>query len=49
VDNIKTDLRNTGLEDVDWIKLASGQGPVADSCEHGNKLFGSVQGGEIIA
>jgi len=26
----------------------SGQGPVADSCEHGNEPLGSIKGGEFL-
>jgi hypothetical protein len=27
---------------------ALGYGPVADSCEHGNELSGSTEGGELL-
>jgi hypothetical protein len=32
-DNIKMDLKEKGLESVDWIYVP-GHGPVAGSCEH---------------
>jgi hypothetical protein len=34
-DNIKVDLKETGREGVDWIKLLR-KGQVAGCCEHGN-------------
>jgi hypothetical protein len=37
VDKIKTDLREIGFGDVDWIHLAQ-----AGSCEHGNEPSGSI-------
>jgi hypothetical protein len=26
----------------------SGQGPVKSSCEHGKKIYGSINGGELL-
>jgi hypothetical protein len=43
VDYIKMDLREVGWDDVDWIDLAQDKGPVEGSCEHGNKLLGSIK------
>jgi hypothetical protein len=46
-DNIRMDLRETvgrcGLDSI-----ASGQGPVADPCEHGNEISGSIKRGELL-
>jgi hypothetical protein len=36
-------VRRHGLE-----PSGSGHGPVAGSCEHGNQLSGSIQGGEFL-
>jgi hypothetical protein len=33
---------------VDWIHLAQGRKPVADSCEHGNEPLGSIRGGKSL-
>jgi hypothetical protein len=38
------DLRQTGLEGVDWIHFVQ----VADSCEHGTELSGSIKGGKFL-
>jgi hypothetical protein len=38
--NIKTDLREIGWDDMDWIHLA--QGSVARSSGHGNEPSGIV-------
>jgi hypothetical protein len=46
-DKIKMDLMERGLEGVDCIS-GSGQGPVPDSCEHGNEPSGSIKGGEFL-
>jgi hypothetical protein len=40
-DNIKMDLRKTGIDGVNWIQLA--QGPVAGFCEHGNEPSSSIR------
>jgi hypothetical protein len=36
-DNIRTDLKETGWEDVNWDACGSGEGPVVGSYEHGNE------------
>jgi hypothetical protein len=38
------DLRETGLD-----LSGSGQRPVADSCEHGNELSGSINVGNFLS
>jgi hypothetical protein len=43
-DNIKMDLKEVGWEGMNWIYVAL----VADSCEHGNELSGSLSGGEFL-
>jgi hypothetical protein len=35
-DNIKTDLKETGWEGMDWIVLAQDRDKVVSSCECGN-------------
>jgi hypothetical protein len=45
-ENIKMDLRETGMDGVNWIRLA--QGPVAGFCEHGNELSGSMKKGGLF-
>jgi hypothetical protein len=45
-DNIKINLRETGLGGVDWNHLA--QGPVAGCCEHGNEPLDSIKGREFL-
>jgi hypothetical protein len=42
------DLMETEWEGVDWMHLASGQGPVAESCENGNESSGSKKGGKFL-
>jgi hypothetical protein len=42
-DNSKTDLREMGCD-----VSSSVQGPVMDSCEHGNKISGSMKGWEFL-
>jgi hypothetical protein len=37
IEDIKMNIRKTGLEDVDWVHLAQ-DSTVADSCVHGSKL-----------
>jgi hypothetical protein len=46
--NIRICLRKIGWEGVDWLHLNSRYGPVAGSCEHGNKPSGSIKGGEFL-
>jgi hypothetical protein len=41
VDSIKIDLREIGWDGKDWIDVA--QGPVEDSCEHGDETFGFIK------
>jgi hypothetical protein len=43
--NIKTDLKETGSESVDWTDL--GWGPMAGSSERENELSGSINGREF--
>jgi hypothetical protein len=45
-DNIKMDLREIGLDVVDWIHLAQGYGPVTSSCEQDNGPF--MKGGKFL-
>jgi hypothetical protein len=42
-DNIKMDLRETGIDGVNWIRLAQDGGPMAGFCEHGNELSDSIK------
>jgi hypothetical protein len=37
VNNIKMDLRDIGLDGMDWNDLTHHTGPVEGSCEHGNE------------
>jgi hypothetical protein len=43
VDNIKIDLKGTGLDDTDWIDLAQ-----KGSCEQGNKPSVSIKSWEVL-
>jgi hypothetical protein len=45
--NIKTDLKEIRYEDTDWIQLAQ-YSVMADSCEHGNEISGSIKSGEFL-
>ena len=47
VDNIRMDLQEVGCGYVDWIGLAQDR-QVADACECGNELSGSVKCGEFL-
>jgi hypothetical protein len=47
-DNIKKDLREIGWGGMDWINMVQIQGPMAGSCEHGNKPSGSIKCWEIL-
>jgi hypothetical protein len=40
------DLKDIGLEGVDWIHLA--QRPVMGCCEHGIELLDSIKGREFL-
>jgi hypothetical protein len=42
VDNIKIDLRETGLDGVDWVDLAQNRDQWRGSCEHGDEPSGSL-------
>jgi hypothetical protein len=42
-DNIKMDLRETGIHEVNWIGLAQDKSPVAGFCEHGDEPSGSIK------
>jgi hypothetical protein len=43
-DNIKMELRETGIDGANWIRLAqAGYGPVAGFCEHGNEPSSSIK------
>jgi hypothetical protein len=37
------DLREIGLEDVDWIILAQDMGPLVGSCERGYAPAGAIK------
>jgi hypothetical protein len=41
-DNIKMNLRETGIDGANWIRLAKDR-VVAGSCDHGNELSGSIK------
>ena len=41
--NIKMDLKETGLEGMEWIHLAQDIDKWLGCCEHGNELPGSIQ------
>jgi hypothetical protein len=45
--NIKVNLKEIGLEGMDWIHMA-GWGPVASSCELCNEPSGSIKGGQFL-
>jgi hypothetical protein len=47
-DNIRMVIREKVWDDVDWMLLAAGYGPMAGSCECCNKLQGSKKGGEFL-
>ena len=47
VDNIRMDLQEVGCGYMDWIWLAQDR-HVADACECGNELSGSVKCGEFL-
>jgi hypothetical protein len=42
MENIKRDVRGIGLDSLDWIYL-----PQQASCEHGDKLSGSLKCWEV--
>jgi len=44
--NIKVDLKETGCE---LDSSGSGDGPVADSCEHNNQPLGSIKLGNFLS
>jgi hypothetical protein len=46
-DNIKMNLQEMGREGMDWIGLAQDR-QVADTCECGNELSGSIKCGEFL-
>jgi hypothetical protein len=48
VDSIKIDLREIGLDGVDWIDVAEDKRPVEGSCEHGNEPLGSINCWEVL-
>jgi hypothetical protein len=37
-------LKETGCEVVEWVHVAQDMGPVANSCDHGNGVLGSIKG-----
>jgi hypothetical protein len=41
-ENIKMDLRETGFDGTNWIRLAQ-KSPVVGFCEHGNEPSGSIK------
>jgi hypothetical protein len=47
-DNIKIDLRETGLVYVELDGCGSGEGPVAGCCVHGNEASGSTKVGKFL-
>jgi hypothetical protein len=46
-DNIKTDLKETGL-DVDWIFPGPGWGEMNGCCECGDELLVSIDSGNFL-
>ena len=48
MDNIRMDLQEVGCGYMDWIGLAQDRANVADACECGNELSGSVKCGEFL-
>jgi hypothetical protein len=40
-------FKETGYEDVDWIRLSQDYIVVASSCEYGNEYLGSIKKHEI--
>jgi hypothetical protein len=48
VDNIKMDLREIGLDGVDWIDLVQDRDQWKGSCEHGDEPSGSIKCWEIL-
>jgi hypothetical protein len=47
-DSIRMDIMKIWFEGVDWRHWLR-MGPVADSCEHGNEISGSVKSGEFLS
>jgi hypothetical protein len=47
-DNIRTYLRETGWEGVDWMHLAPDRETVAGSCEHSNEPSDFIKDGEFF-
>jgi len=45
-DNIRIDVQEVGSGGMEWIELAPDK--VADACERGNELSGSVKCGEFL-
>jgi hypothetical protein len=43
-DNIKSDLRETGWEGVDSMRLVQDR----DECQHSNEPSGAIKGGELL-
>jgi hypothetical protein len=46
--NIRTGLRETGKEYVDWIHVAQRLGLVGGSCEHDNETSGYIKSGNFL-
>ena len=42
-DDTETDLKEVGLEGLDWIDLAEAKEKVSGSCERGNEPSGSIK------
>jgi hypothetical protein len=47
-DNIKLDLRETGIDGANWIRLAQNRIWLAGFCEHGNEPSGSIRRRDIF-
>jgi hypothetical protein len=47
-DNIKMDLRETGIDGANWIQLAQDRVLVAGLCEYGNEPSGYVRKRDIF-
>jgi hypothetical protein len=47
-DNIKRDLQEVGGNCGDWMERAQNRDRKAGTCEYGNELSGSINGGNFL-
>lgn len=47
-DSTKMDLKDIGLEGVDWINMAQDRGTVTDAFEQRNEPAGSIKGEKFL-